>query len=236
MPAPLYHNSQYYVEVNGKRLANLFQDITDCAQEESLGGGNENYSEATSCWVPNSLAAARKYFAKGLYWNAPVYFYVGGEEDDVRVGLENRLYLDGNWTVWDTWRLEYVGEATPENVNLIKHQQEGNIQQLETLTAQSALEKAYHEAQENLNTAVGLEEMLDAAHSLSTLPQQIRISHLDYSDYVNAVTAIRNDFEGREDLYGERPRQIFVKTSFQCDANRVRSVKRQLYVHTTFKY
>lgn len=200
---PLYHNSQYYVEVNGKRLANLFQDITDCAQEESLGGGNENYSEATSCWVPNSLATARKYFAKGLYWNAPVYFYVGGEEDDVRVGLENRLYLDGNWTVWDTWRLEYVGEATPENVNLIKHQQEGNIQQLETLTAQSALEKAYHEAQENLNTAAGLEEMLDAAHSLSTLPQQIRISHLDYSDYVNAVTAIRNDFEGREDLYGE---------------------------------
>lgn len=201
--APLYHNSQYYAEVNGKRLANLFQEITNCAQEESLGGGSENYSEITSCWVPNSLAAANRYFAKGLYWNTPLYFYVNGEEDEVRIGLENRLYLEGNWTVWDTWRLEYVGDATQENINLIREQQEGNIQQLETLTAQTALERAYQRAQDSLSIAASLQEVLDVAHSLSTLPQQIRISHLAYMDYENAVAVIRSEFEGRDDLYGE---------------------------------
>ncbi len=124
---PLYHNSQYYAEIGGKRVANLFMDIAEGRQPNSFGE-TENFNEVSGAYVPNSLAACNKYFGKGLYWNEPIYFAVESENDTVNIGVENRIYLQGNWTVWDTWRLEYVGEITDEHISLIRKQQSGNIQ------------------------------------------------------------------------------------------------------------
>ena len=197
---PLYHSSQYFAEVNGKKIANLFMDIAEQAQEESVKETENETNEGL--WVPNSLAACRKYFGKGLYWNAPLYFYVESENDTINVGVENNMYEYGNWTVWDTWRLEYVGTAE-EKADLIQKQQIANMQDLSMLEAQTSLMEAYDEAQRNIISATGLEDILAAANILSTNPMLIRKSHIAYQSYDAAVKAIIEERNQRDDLNGE---------------------------------
>ncbi len=199
--APLYHNSQYYVEIGGQRVANLFVDIATGRLEKGFGE-TENFNEVTNAYVPNSLAACNKWFSKGHYWNAPIYFAVESEEDTVLVGVENKLYLDGNWTVWDTWRLEYVSENTEDAIKLIGEQQTENIQDLSSLSAQASLVEAYEKAQEQINEAGTLQEMMSAADVLSRTPQEIRLSHLAYQKYDLAVKAVMEEMGKLGELFG----------------------------------
>ena len=199
---PLYYNSQYYAEVGGRRVANRFMDIAEGRYEQSTGE-IENFNENTNCYVPNSLAAAHKRFLKGAYWNAPIYFAVESEQDTVKVGVENRIYLYGNWTVWDTWRLERVGDDTAEGIDLIRSQQEAALQDVDELEAQDSLVTAYNEAKTALNEATTLDEVLSAADILSRTPQQIRLSHLAYIDFQKAIEAIIAERQARTDLNGD---------------------------------
>ncbi|MBO4840862.1 MAG: hypothetical protein J5524_07170 [Bacteroidaceae bacterium] len=199
----LYHNSQYYVDVNSKRISNLFMDIAKGKQENKIGTGTQTYHEASGLYVPNSLAACRAYFAKGLYWNEPIYFVVGSEQDTVRVGLENQMYLYGNWTVWDTWRLERVEGADDATATaLILAQQEKNLQELDELNGQTQLAEEYEQAREALEQVTSLDEMLVLADQLSRLPEQIRLSHVAYINYSDAIDVIREDVKSRDHLNG----------------------------------
>lgn len=198
----LYHNSQYYAEVGGLRIGNLFMDIAKGRQEKAIGTGTQTYHSATGYYVPNSLAACRDYFKKGLYWNEPIYFVVGSAQDTVKVGLENRMYLQGNWTVWDTWRLERVSDEASA-MNLIGAQQKKNLQELDQLEAQTKLVEDYQAAIEALEQTATLDKMLVVADQLSRLPEQIRLSHLAYIDYAAAVQAVALDLDNREQLNGQ---------------------------------
>lgn len=198
--APLYHSSQYYAEVKGMKVANLFMDIAEQAQETRV---NETENETNEgLWVPNSLAACKKYFGKGLYWNKPIYFYVENENDTIKVGVENNTYLNGNWTVWDTWRLEYVGDDS-DSYELISKQQVANIQDLESLEAQKSLMDAYAAAQDQIQSATTLQEILEAANTLSNNPMLIRASHVAYQTYDAAIKAIKAERDAIENLNGE---------------------------------
>ena len=198
--APLYHSSQYFAEVNGQKIANLFMDIAEQAQENRV---NETENETNEgLWVPNSLAACNKYFSKGLYWNTPLYFYVGSESDIINIGVENNMYEYGNWTVWDTWRLEYVGTAQ-EKVNLIQKQQMANMQDLSMLEAQTSLMEAYEDAQQRIASATQLQDILALANILSTNPLLIRKSHLAYQAYDAAIKGILEERSQRDDLNGD---------------------------------
>ena len=197
---PLYHSSQYFAEVNGKKVANLFMDIAEQAQEERV---NETENETNAgLWVPNSLAACNKYFKKGLYWNAPLYFYVESENDTINVGVENNMYKYGNWTVWDTWRVEYVGTAD-EKASLIQKQQMSNMQDLSMMEAQTSLMEDYEKAQQDIANATQLQDILAAANTLSTNPLLIRKSHLAYQSYDAAIKALIEERNQRDDLNGE---------------------------------
>ena len=198
----LYHNSQYYAEVNGKMIANRFMDITAGKKEQSVGE-TENYSEETGCYVPNSLAAARKYFAKGGYWNNPLYIPISGEQDTIKVGVQNNMYMYGNWTVWDTWRLEYIGEWNEENTALLKAQQTASVQDISSLVGQTALKEGYDDATKNMLPASTLEEIMEYADIMARYPQQIRKSHIAYQNYETAIDDIRKQTDEREDLNGE---------------------------------
>lgn len=198
--APLYHSSQYFAEVNGKKVANLFMDIAEQAQEERV---NETENETNaSLWVPNSLAACNKYFKKGLYWNAPLYFYVESKNDTINIGVENNMYKYGNWTVWDTWRLEYVGTAD-EKASLIQKQQMANMQDLSMMEAQTSLMEDYEKAQQDIANAAQLQDILAAANILSTNPLLIRKSHLAYQAYDAAIKTLIEERNQRDDLNGE---------------------------------
>lgn len=197
--APLYHSSQYFAEVNGKKIANRFMDIATQAQEERVGE-TENFNSNTGMWVPNSLAACNKYFARGLYWNTPLYFAVESVEDSIKVGVENSLYLYGNWTVWDTWRLDKVEDG---DISLIRQQQEAAIQHdLESLEPQVSLMEAYNQAKQNIENASTLEEIMAVSDVLARTPNLIRRSHLAYIAFAEAIEALREEREGRDDLNG----------------------------------
>ncbi len=198
--APLYHSSQYFAEVNGKKIANRFKDITADAQEVRVNE-TENYSEYTEKWVPNSRTACMKYFARGLYWNEPLYFAIESVEDTVNVGVENSLYLYGNWTVWDSWRLD---KLTDGDIELIRHQQMAAIQHdVEGLEPQVSLMAEYNDAKDILEGAETLIEIMDAADNLSRLPNLIRRSHLAYEAYKKAIQDIADQRESRDDLNGD---------------------------------
>ena len=197
--APLYHSSQYFVEVNGKKIANRFMDITEGRQEDRVGE-TENFNDYTGAWVPNSRSSCNKYFARGLYWNQPLYFAVESEEDSINVGVENSLYLYGNWTVWDTWRLD---KLTDGDIELIRQQQEAAIQHdLEGLEPQDSLKVAYNEAKEAIENASTLEEIMNVSDVLARTPNLIRKSHLAYESYKAAIAALISEVESRDDLNG----------------------------------
>ena len=224
----LYHNSQYYSEVQGRRIGNLFMDIAQGRQVEPIGTGTQTYHEPTGYYVPNSLAACRDYFQKGLYWNEPIYFVVGSEQDTVKVGLENHMYLSGNWTVWDTWRLERINDEAPA-VELIKAQQKKNLQEFHQLSAQTQLLNDYDTACEALEEVATLEEMLNLADQLSRLPEQIRLSHIAYIDYVTNVEAIIADLQNREQLNGHYAQLLY--TYLNEDEDEVDGLPNGTYAH-----
>lgn len=227
---PLYLNSQYYAEVAGKRVANRFMDIAEGRYEQSTGE-TENFNENTNCYVPNSLAAAHKRFLKGAYWNAPLYFAVESEQDTVRIGVENHMYLFGNWTVWDTWRLEYVGEATADHIDLIRSQQEAALQDVAELEAQDSLMTAYHEAQSALDEATTLDQVLAAADILSRTPEQIRLSHLAYIDFRKAIEAIIAERQTHPDLNGAYA--DLLDTYLEADEAQAEGLPNGTYLHIT---
>ena len=197
--APLYHSSQYFAEVNGKKVANRFVDITKDAQKVRVGE-TESYSDYTELWVPNSLAACNKYFARGLYWNEPLYFVIENEGDSVNIGVENSLYLYGNWTVWDSWRLDKLDGA---DADIIRAQQVAAFQHdLDELLGQVSLMEAYSDAKDAIENATTLEAILNAADVLARTPNLIRRSHLAYQDFAKAIAAIMEEREGRDDLNG----------------------------------
>lgn len=197
--APLYHSSQYFAEVNGKKIANRFVDIAKNAQEVRVGE-TENFSDYTGLWVPNSLAACNKYFARGLYWNEPLYFAIESAEDSVNIGVENSLYLYGNWTVWDSWRLDKLSDG---DVSLIRMQQVAAIQEdLEGLQPQVSLMAAYNDAKNAIEKAVTLEQIMNASDVLARTPNLIRRSHLAYEAYKEAIAVLADERASRDDLNG----------------------------------
>ena len=197
--APLYHSSQYFAEVNGKKIANRFMDITEGRQTVRVNE-TENYSEETGAWVPNSRTACMKYFARGLYWNEPLYFVVESVEDSVKVGVENSLYLFGNWTVWDSWRLDKLNQG---DLELIRQQQVDAIQhELEGLEPQVALMDAYNKAKQDIDNAATLEEVMNVSDVLARTPNLIRRSHLAYESFDAAIQALADERETRDDLNG----------------------------------
>ena len=197
--APLYHSSQYFAEIGGKKVANRFMDIAEGRQQNRVGD-TEAYNEVTGMWAPNSLAACNKYFGRGLYWNEPLYFAIENEGDSVNIGVENSLYLYGNWTVWDTWRLDKLADGS---IDLIRAQQVAAIQHdLESLEPQVSLMEAYNEAKEAIENASSLEDIMNASDVLARNPNLIRRSHLAYEAFKEAIAALAEERAGRDDLNG----------------------------------
>lgn len=196
----LQHNSHFYAESDSLKVASLFMDIAEGRQESPILGTNEPYNEVSGCYVPDAMATAHAYFRKGIYWNKPLYLAVTA--DTLRIGVHNNMYVNGNWTVWDTWRLEYVGDDAAAYA-LIKEQQLAEIQNLEQLQAQASLVEAYEKAELSLAEATSAEDILAAADKLSRLPEQIRLSHLAYKAYETGIQELVAFREANPDLEGE---------------------------------
>lgn len=78
--------------------------------------------------VPNSMEEAQECFSQGLYKNNSVLVTV--TDGTLRFGVKKSTKLDWDWTIFDTFRLEYLGEVKDLNAAAVtefkKLQDEGN--------------------------------------------------------------------------------------------------------------
>ena len=44
-------------------------------------------------------------------------FIVESETDDITIGAKKTAHIDGDWTILDRFRLYYLGQEIPDNIN-----------------------------------------------------------------------------------------------------------------------
>ena len=67
-------------------------------------------------YVPNSMATANEVFNGGAYDNNSIILTVAAD-GKVRLGIKKTTNLEGNWTIWDNWRLYYLGTNSSQTPN-----------------------------------------------------------------------------------------------------------------------
>lgn len=71
---------------------------------------NRYYYNADGKWVPDNLQAASAIFFEGGYWNEPITFEV--TDGKITLGIKKEGdSQNGNWTVFDTFTLKYLGDS-----------------------------------------------------------------------------------------------------------------------------
>lgn len=83
--------------------------ICDDSQTSSLHSGDKQL--ATGVYVPNVMDGAARYFAKGLYDNS-VSLDLKTSNTNLRVGIRGTKTASYHWTMFDNFRLFYLGNAT----------------------------------------------------------------------------------------------------------------------------
>ncbi len=63
---------------------------------------------ATYVYYPNTMQTAAYFFEQGMYPNELEVDVVGGQ---LTFGIRNGEYVDGNWTIFTGWKLEYYGDV-----------------------------------------------------------------------------------------------------------------------------
>ena len=196
----LLRNSYIYAESDGVRFSRRMMDITAQAQDRKLNGGKDEFELPNQKYVPNSAEAAAVYFAKGKYWNKPLYLAVTA--DTIRVGIRNSFAQTNNWTVADRWRLEYVGDDD-EAYALIAQQIGEEAQDFSEIEAQETLKEEYTSLTESAPGLSDRDEILAASDRTSRLPDSIRISVDAYVAFNQAIQKIMDEWNDRHDLIGD---------------------------------
>lgn len=70
-------------------------------------------SKDNMLYVANSMTTAGDEFALGKYANNVVTFTVGAD-GKARIGIKKNVNIDQNWTIWDSWKLIYLGAASSQ--------------------------------------------------------------------------------------------------------------------------
>ena len=97
-------------------LLPISTDMAACT-ENGIGGVNITVGEETFN-LPNSMDEAASAFettkedGSTLYQNC-LQFEVAEGQESVTIGLKKEVLVTSDWTMFDTWRLEYLGTTTP---------------------------------------------------------------------------------------------------------------------------
>ncbi|MCR5131739.1 MAG: CotH kinase family protein [Prevotella sp.] len=70
--------------------------------------GYWNYDTWEQIYFPNTMESGTEAFNRGAYWNHMEFEHDGGE---LQLGLRNQGWIQGNWCLFDNFRLEYYGEV-----------------------------------------------------------------------------------------------------------------------------
>ena len=97
---------------NAVQLAHIASD----AQKTKVGKGNET-AVGSTVYIPNNMQAASAYFAKGLYENV-VDAAVAEDGGSLRIGLRSTSMPAYYWTIFDNFRLQFLGNRDAEPVSI----------------------------------------------------------------------------------------------------------------------
>ncbi len=107
------------------------------AAEPVFGSGEENMStilgSETPMYVPNTMEAAANYMTMGYYNNAStVEFQVTENDQVVRVGLVKEELSGRDWTMFDEFKLYYLGTSAPTAIEGVAADKAGAAQVVST--------------------------------------------------------------------------------------------------------
>ncbi len=106
--------AQLYAAAGQDTLTTAIMNVFAEARDSKLGTGNEvnengkNSSEGTA-FIPENMVAAAAYFEDGRYKDNTVFF--GIDDNQFTIGLLKTSTVDGDWTLFDNWKLTYYGNS-----------------------------------------------------------------------------------------------------------------------------
>lgn len=196
----LLRTSYFYAESSGKRVARRFMDITEDKQGEQINEGNGEMEIADGTFVPDGTAAYAAYFAKGLYWNKPLYLVVS--DGTLRIGMCNKFIQTKGSTVWDRLRLEYVGNDAAAYALVAKQTAEEGRNFAE-YPSQKPLVEQYMSIVEKAGKQTDQATILSDAHLAAILPDSIITIAGAYVTYVTDMDKLVQEVAARTDLKGD---------------------------------
>lgn len=99
-------HAELYATTGGKTTTTKIQSIfTEAPTEKQNINGEINLG---SWWVPNNMASAAGYFAKGYYNGTRLIIQVTNTK--LRIGIRKNTTIRRDWTMFDNWKLEYLGK------------------------------------------------------------------------------------------------------------------------------
>ena len=111
-------NAQLYAQSDDKTYMKPVMSIIEDGQPEPMNGDDFNVADSLTTeenpietwYVPNQMWAAQKFFEKDLYHNE-VDFQVVEGQTEVQIGIRKEVWVDSDWTIFDTFRLYYFGDG-----------------------------------------------------------------------------------------------------------------------------
>ena len=161
--------------------------LPNIAEEIDVVPGQDELQVSDKGAFPNMPASAIEYFEHGAYWTA-VEVEVG-EDGKLTIGVKkDEKQLDGDWTVFDNFRLIYLGNPALETA---KSELSTLIQTAKGLDTTGKTESSVS----NLNTAITNAETALAAEdatveSLTTAKTNLQTAIDNLEDFVDGINAI----------------------------------------------
>ena len=111
-------NAQLYAQSDDRTYMKPVMSIIEDGQPEPMNGDDFNVADSLTTeenpietwYVPNQMWAAQKFFERDLYHNE-VDFQVVEGQTEVQIGIRKEVWVDSDWTIFDTFRLYYFGDG-----------------------------------------------------------------------------------------------------------------------------
>ena len=111
-------NAALYAETQVNTFQSPLLNAMEGAQVVMEGYGDESEiilaegtDDETYVFIPNDMAAACQYFSMGYYPNECVFEV--GEDGLATIGIRRDKHIEGDWTIFTFWALDYLGKTAP---------------------------------------------------------------------------------------------------------------------------
>ena len=162
--------------------------ITSGATPEPLEGSND-ISSTSLGYVPNNMETGAVYMAAGQY--APTFITCYVNDGNLTIGLKKESTLGGDWTLFDSWTLTYLGDSD-ESFRYLANEcitREVNYQTLvesgELKYYQHSAYAEYLEALSVLKSSSDPQELAKALSTFNAAAQTLAASAEAYEKYAD---------------------------------------------------